>query len=135
MKTPLTKSIFDLIDSDHFREKASLYLGEKSITKLRIFMAGYELCEIAHEIRPSNTKPPFWLFFHWICKYYHHSGSYYSWDGIILQNCDQDEAKAFETFFLRFDEFRKFTPQRIMAARIRKQEIDFFYAHEGIRWQ
>jgi len=32
------KSIYDLIDSDHFRKRPTMYLGEKSITRLYIYI-------------------------------------------------------------------------------------------------
>ena len=133
MKEPLPKSIFELIDSESFRKRTAMYIGEKSISNLRIFMDGYQACELFNEIKTKGTKPPFWIFFNWICKYYNHSGSYSWWDGIILQNCENDEAKAIDTFFERFDEFRTFKPKRIITSQIEKKDIDFFYSHEGIR--
>ena len=126
MKQPLPKSIFELIDSESFRKRIAMYIGEKSISNLRIFMDGYQACELFNEINAKGTKPPFWIFFNWICKYYNHSGSYYSWDGIILQNCDNDEEKALETFLLRFDEFRKIKPLKLITAKVSKSEINFF---------
>ena len=135
MKQPLPKSIFELIDSESFRKRTAMYIGEKSISNLRIFMDGYQACELFNKINAKETKPPFWIFFNWICKYYNHSGSYYSWDGIILQNCDNDEEKALETFLLRFDEFRKIKPLKLITAKVSKSEINFFNSHEGIRWR
>ena len=111
-----------------------MYIGEKSISKLSLFMSGYEMCENFNEIKSKDTKPPFWLFLQWICKYYNHSGSYYNWDGIILQNCGNDEARALDTFFKRFDEFRIYEPINIDSAKITDSELNFFHSHEGIRW-
>lgn len=128
------KSIYELIDSENFRKRAAMYLGVHSISKLRTFMDGYHTCELLHEIKEEDTKPPFWLFFHWICKKYKHSGSYYNWDGIILQNCDHDESKALDLFFKQFDEFRTFKPQKILTCNITENEIQYFHSHKGIRW-
>lgn len=96
-------------------------------------MDGFYTCQRVFNIETASTFPPFWLFFNWICKEYNHSGSYYWWDGIILQNSDNDEEQALETFFSKFDEFRKFTPARILQTAIGKTEINFFNSHEGIR--
>ncbi|MEM6965036.1 MAG: hypothetical protein AAF573_09735 [Bacteroidota bacterium] len=131
-KKPYT--IFELFDSKPFRKRTEMYIGEKSISKLRLFMIGYEMCEDFNGINSKDTRPPFWLFFHWICKYYSHSGSYYNWDGIILQNCGNDESKALDTFFERFDEFRTYQPKKIISAKITDSELSFFYSHEGTRW-
>ncbi|WP_162794141.1 hypothetical protein [Runella rosea] len=133
MKDLLPKSIFELIDSESFRKRTAMYIGKKSISALRIFMDGYQTCELFNGIKTKETKPPFWIFFYWICKYYNHSGSYYSWDGIILQNCENDEVKAIETFFERFDEFRQFQPKRLIASQISDKAINFFYSNEGKR--
>lgn len=134
MEDNFPKSIFEILDLDHFRKRPAMFLGEKSISKLRTYMIGYQTCETYNRIKSKETKPPFWLFFPWICKYYSHSGSYYSWDGIILQNCNNDEEKALDTFFQRLDEFRKIRPEKLLFARIGRSEIDFFNSHKGIRW-
>ena len=134
MKQQTPKTIFELIDSENFRKRTAMYIGEKSISNLRIFMDGYSICEHFNNIKPQDTQPPFWLFFHWICKYYKHNGSYYNWDGIILQNCEMDEAKALDTFFERFDEFRAFQPFQLLTCPIDEQAKDHFYSHKGIRW-
>lgn len=132
-KEPMT--IYQLFDSESFRKRTPMYIGEKSISKLRLFMIGYEMCEQFNKIKSKDTRPPFWLFFPWICKYYNHNGSYYNWDGIILQNCENDEAKALDTFFARFDEFRTYKPIKILSASILDSELDFFHNHGGIRWK
>ena len=134
MEDTFPKSIFEFLDSEHFRKRPAMYLGEKSISKLRTYMNGYQICETFNGIKSIDTKPPFWLFFPWICKYYSHSGSYYSQDGIILQNCNNNEEEALDTFFQRLDEFRKIRPEKLMFARIGKSEIDFFNSHNGTRW-
>ncbi len=59
MKQPLPKSIFELIDSESFRKRTAMYIGEKSISNLRIFMDGYQACELFNEINAKETKSPF----------------------------------------------------------------------------
>ncbi len=132
MKKAYPKSIFELIDSENFRKRTGMYLGKNSISNLRIFMDGYQICEMFNEIKAENTTPPFWLFFKWICKYYNHDGSYYSWDGIILQNSENDEAKALSTFFKRFDEFRNLKPKKLITCQITEKEIEYFSVHNKI---
>lgn len=87
-------------------------------------MTGYIMCEELNGIK-SNIEPPFWLFLEWITRYYNHDGSYYNWDGIILLNCENDEVKALDIFFERFDEFRKFSPKSILTTKINKDNIEF----------
>ncbi len=86
-------------------------------------MDGYFASESIHNVTSPNTNPPFWLFFYWICKYYNHNGSYYNWDCIILMNCENDEEKALDTFFERFDEFQKFKPFKIFQCEVNGNEI------------
>lgn len=111
-------TIFELLDTKSFRKRSAMYLGEESISKLKLFMSGYELFENLNNIKTEDTKPPFQFFYNWICKYYHHTGSYFSWDGIILQNSNDDEKLALSTFFDRFDEYRKFKPICIQKCKL-----------------
>jgi len=126
-------SIYELLDSEAFRKRTAMYLGEKSISKLKTFMDGFYTCERNYKINSQDTLPPFWLFFKWICTEYNHSGSYYSWDGIILQNSNNNEEVALNTFFEKFDEFRKFFPHTILRCEIGETEVKYFNSHEGIR--
>jgi hypothetical protein len=68
MKGTFPKSIFELLDLESFRKRTAMYLGEKSISKLRTYMDGYQTCETFNGIKSKETKPPFWLFFPWIGK-------------------------------------------------------------------
>ena len=135
MKKEYPKSIFELIDSENFRKRTGMYIRKNSISNLAIFITGYSTCELFYDIKSQDIKPPFWLFYRWICKYYNHDGSYYNWDGIILQNCENDEEKALVIFFERFDEFRKFKPIKISKCQLDKKAIEFFYSHEGMSWR
>jgi hypothetical protein len=117
-------NIFELIDSESFRKRTAMYLGKKSISRLKLYIDGYQMCEYINEIK-SDTEPPFWLFYEWIVHYYKHSGSYYNWDGVILLNYENDEEKSVDIFFERFDEFRKFRPQSIHSVEINEDNIQF----------
>ena len=119
------KSIFDLIDYEQFRKIPELFLIEKSISRLKTFMSGYFACEDFNQIK-ADSKPPFWLFFHYVCKFYNHNGSYHNWDGIILQNCNNDKKKALEEFFKRFDEFRKIQPLKGLISNINSESLKFY---------
>ena len=131
-KKPTT--IFELLDYEQFRKRPAMFIGEKSISKLMLFINGYWMCEDFNQIESKDTRPPYWLFLKSICKYYNHNGSYYNWDGIILQNCGNNEEKAFETFLDRFDEFRTYKPIKIIFSKISKRELAFFHSHKGFRW-
>jgi len=124
MKTP---------PNNRYDRISAAFLAETTISKLRTYMDGFYMCKHLFDIKTDDTLPPFWLFFNWICKEYNHSGSYYSWDGIILQNSDNNEEIALETFFKKFDEFREIRPTNILVSEIGKTEVEFFFSHEGIR--
>jgi hypothetical protein len=119
-----SNSIFELIDSEYFRKRPAMYLGEKSISRLKLYMDGYQMCEYINDIK-SDTEPPFWLFYEWIVRYYKHNGSYYNWDGVILLNYENDEEKSVDIFFERFDEFRTFRPQSILSVETNEENIQF----------
>lgn len=103
-----------------------MWLGKKSITVLKTFIDGYVTCEGFNEISAALV-PPFHLFLPWVQMIYNHDGSYYNWDGIILQNSDNDEAKAFEKFLELFDEFRKLKLNVISAAINDADSINFSF--------
>ena len=117
------KTIYDLIHDDGFRKRSAMWLGKKSITVLKTFIDGYEICEDFNEIK-STLVPPFHLFLPWIQRLYRHNGSYYNWDGIILQNSDNDENKAFDKFLELFDEFRKLKPTILSATDISDVDLE-----------
>lgn len=112
MNSPQSKNIFEWIDSPFFRKRPALYLGEKSISKLKLFMTGYATCEQFNHIQSVDTKPPFRFFFDWIVNYYEHSGSYFNWDGIILQNCKMEEDKALDVFLTVLMNLELFNPKK-----------------------
>ena len=134
MEKEYPKSIFELIDSEHFRKRPGLYIGGNSISKLRLFMNGYEICELFNGIKSINTKPPFWLFLPWIVNFYNHYGLNYNWDRIILQNCENDEEKSLKVFFERFDEFKKLEPFKISKCQLDKKAIEFFHSSKSKRF-
>jgi hypothetical protein len=111
------KTIYDLITDEGFRKRPAMWIGKKSITVLKTFIAGYEVCEDFNKISPALT-PPFHLFLPWIQNLYNHNGSYYNWDGIILQNSSNDEAQALDKFLELFDEFKQLKKTTVAAADI-----------------
>lgn len=111
------KTIYDLIDAESFRKRPAMWLGKKSITVLKTFIGGYETCEQFNDINPVLT-PPFRLFLPWVQRLYNHNGSYYNWDGILLQKSANDEEKALDNFFELFDKFRALKATTIAAADI-----------------
>lgn len=125
MKEIQINTILELIDSENFRKRPNMYLGKNSITRLRIFMLGYETCEQFNSLNSKDSIPSFNLFYNWICKYYKETGSY-NWDGIILKNCNDDEELALETFFLRYDEFKSHKPIKIMNCKLDDLKNELF---------
>lgn len=96
------KNIFTLLQSRSFRQRPAMYLGEKSITALQIFISGYffglDLFEIAHEdiLRDFNG---------FVQTKYGYYESTAGWKNMILTQCENNEALAFDTFVQLFDEY------------------------------
>src|SRR5439155_10019704 len=79
--------------------RSPMYVGQKSISCLRAFLNGWEF---AHEGKVDDASL-MQSFQEWVAKKCGVAPSQ-SWDRIILFD-SQDEADAFEKFFLWFDEF------------------------------
>ncbi len=69
-------------------------------------MYGYRLCEELNNIDSKDTSPPFYMFMHYVNQKYNLEISSCNWNGIILNRFEGNEQKAFDEFFILFDEFK-----------------------------
>ena len=125
------KNEFDFLNEPNFRNRPAMYIGDKSILKLKTFLDGFDTYRWINKIS-DNPALPFWLMLPYVEQYYHHKGLAYNWDKIILLNCENDEAKALSKFFELFDEFQKARPLAASVATIEATEIMFFHTQTNV---
>lgn len=102
--------IFELIE--RLKQRYALYIGEKSITRLYVFLIGYATAEhdygLTENAEPSNSLLPLnWWFMHEFAKIKcGEKESTSGWCEMILCYCNGDESAALDKFFEIFDEFK-----------------------------
>lgn len=80
------------------------YIGQPSISIMRLFLVGYEFARSELEIAPTDSDIDFHDNFHsWIQKKYKVRTSN-SWANIIMLYC-LNEQEGFQSFFSSLDEF------------------------------
>src|SRR5687767_14450943 len=104
--TRLPASLFDLIDTDSFRQRPGMYLGQKSIALLNALINGYIYAVDSYQIS-DDKEIKFRTFRDWVVKFYH-AGQYNGgWEHLILEKCNGDSEKAVDTFFDLYDRFNR----------------------------
>jgi hypothetical protein len=101
----LPKSIFDLIDTEDFRTRTAMYIGDKKITALRSFVDGYFYATLTNNIEVED-KVNFNDFHDWVAKQFKWKESTAGWSRIILDECNGDEKFAVDKFFELYDRFK-----------------------------
>lgn len=105
-KLHLHESIFDLIESDNFRNRTGMYIAENKITSLKGFIDGYFHALDCMEIHHGETEPNFDEFHDWVANYFDWRESTAGWKNIILEESNGDENQAVKLFFEVYDKFR-----------------------------
>ena len=85
------------------RARPAMYLGEKDLTRLKCLLDGYCLREMEREPGYVHNND----FWHGFCRYvedYYHITTTQGWWRII-EFYSAGRADAFDTFFLRYDEY------------------------------
>ncbi|WP_299215092.1 hypothetical protein [uncultured Aquimarina sp.] len=93
-----------LLESDNFRSRIGMYLGEKKISTLKGFLDGIYYSFDAYDLKEENL---FEGLHDWVANYYGWTESTAGWKNIILEECGNDEVKAVDEFFKIYDEFKK----------------------------
>lgn len=99
----LDESVFDFLFS--LRKKSALYFGEKSLTRLRVFLAGYQ-CGLAKAGKILNGEVRFHSFHDWVAAKLGFTSSTSGWCNMILSK-SKDEKAAFDRFFELLEEFQR----------------------------
>lgn len=104
--TERPKSLFDILDLEHFRKRTPMYTGDWTITSLAAFINGFGLATSINNLNDNDTFR-FNEFPDWIAKYFGWFESTAGWKNIILKECNGDERKALDRFFELYDQFKK----------------------------
>ncbi|MGL5061222.1 MAG: hypothetical protein ACRC62_14715 [Microcoleus sp.] len=86
------------------RQRASLYLGKKSLSHLHVFLDGYTFARRQLGIPLTEQEKQFEDFQEWIENRFNQADTQ-SWSRIILFY-SEDEADALNRFFELFEEFK-----------------------------
>ncbi len=119
-------NIYDLIDLMKLRP--AMYIGECKISAMSSFLDGYHFCSITHNIKEDKVFPPFWYFHEWAKENYNWYESTAGWKNIILQENNNDEAKALDVFFDLMADFKTLYPIKIERLRLEKQNLAFHHS-------
>lgn len=96
----------ELIDLlENIRIKPGMYLGCASITRLRLFIIGFEYASYIFNDKKYQFKF-FPGFQKWVQDYYDIGKTPLGWDNLILKANSNDEEKALFDFFDLFDRYR-----------------------------
>ncbi len=99
----MAEDFYELLDA--IRLRPGLYVSPKSVTALYNFIGGY-LTASGHEIGHS-TQPPYREFNNWVAMKLGLYESTSGWRNMLLKDENADEEKAFDRFFVLFDEFEQ----------------------------
>ena len=97
----------NLIDSENFRLRTAMYIGDKKLSILKAFFDGYYYCNLNEDYLLDG-------FDDWISNYYNYKESTSGWKNMILLKCKNDEEKAVDKFFELFDNFKKKTQSKVI---------------------
>jgi len=94
--------LFELLKK--IQEKPGLYLGNASITSLRMFILGYRFARSEMNVSTTEDESDFYKNFQPWLQNHLSIRTVNAWDKILLLTCT-DEKAAFDYFFLLLDEF------------------------------
>ena len=83
-------------------QRPGVYLGKPSLLRLKHYIQGYSICLAKHGLGEEEN---FAFGFYPFVKQKYDALESQSWYGIIKNQCEGDEEKAFYKFFELFDEY------------------------------
>ncbi|WP_298880117.1 hypothetical protein [uncultured Polaribacter sp.] len=93
----------ELLETEIFRTKTSMFIGEKKISLLKSFFDGFYYSILSHNLNEDNL---FEGFDDWVARYFKWKESTSGWKNIILKECNNDEIMSVDRFFELYDEFK-----------------------------
>ncbi len=92
-----------LLESESFRSRTAMYIGEKNLSVLKGFLDGIYYSFDAYGVSEENL---FEGLHDWVAEYYGWPETSAGWKNIILKECGNDEVKAVDEFFKVYDKFK-----------------------------
>ena len=99
------QTIYDLFDL--MRERPGMWIGEPSITRLYLFIEGFEMGLRAAQRSFVPETPNFGEFHDWIAARLHRRKNGHGWCDMLLDDANGKEAAAFDRFWIELDAFRR----------------------------
>ena len=91
-----------LLESETFRSRTAMYIGEKRLSTLKGFLDGVYYSFDAYDVKEEDY---FNGLHDWVANYYGWNETTAGWSQIILIECGNDEEKAVDEFFKVYDKF------------------------------
>lgn len=107
------------------RTRPGMFIGDNKISSLRTFLDGYRYAQLYFQESPISLEPlPFFMFHDFVANYYHESACM-GWNGIILQQTNNNEEEGLKLFFELFDIFRSIRIVDCQVAELTPENIEY----------
>lgn len=111
---------------DAVRERPFMFIRKKYITYLETLMNGYIMGRRDAKIYCTRLFPlDFWFMHEFARIKYNEKSSTAGWCNIILNNCGNDEEKAFDRFFEIYDEFKQLRMTECVKYVLTENNIEY----------
>ncbi len=118
------KTFDDFLDA--VRGRPLMFIRKKYITYLETLIRGYCMGRGDSGIYCTRLFPlDFWFIHEFVRIKYNEESSTAGWCNIILNNCGNDEEKAFDRFFEVYDEFKQLCMTECVKYVLAKDNIDY----------
>lgn len=97
------RTIYDLLDL--IRVRPGMWIGYLEITRLELFIAGFQTGVLAAHASLDDETPAFQGFHEWVAARLGRTKNGHGWSSMLLEACGTEHA-AFERFWLELDAFR-----------------------------
>ena len=101
--TPMT--IYEYLELDKIKNRPGLYIAHPEISILYGFILGFLRANTRDKANTSWGDIMFGKFSEWVALHFDWPGSTAGWRNIILKECNGDESKSFDLFFILYEEF------------------------------
>lgn len=108
------------------RKRPPMFIRKKYITYLETLINGYLMGKRDAKIYCTRLFPlDFWFMHEFVRIKYNEESSTAGWCNIILNNCDNDEEKAFDRFFEVYDEFKQLRMTECIKYVLTENNIEY----------
>lgn len=130
----MIKNVYDVIEL--IRRKPAMYLGTRSVTKLKAFLDGYRFAVLLSndsEYEDRLIPLPFSFFYDFVAKKFNDACNT-GWCDIILRQVKYNESDGLELFFELLDKYKEIAITQCLRAELSGENINWL-RNESIKYQ